>query len=98
MKPTIRTILLCLGLAVSFPVAGPVFAQTPLAADALSDQTLKNMLDGLGLEPKALSKGFLVVVKADTWTFNIQLVLSSDKTKLGMNANLGAVSNPLAAP
>jgi len=33
-------------------------------------------------------------VKRDTWTLNVQLVLSADKTKLGMNANAGIVENP----
>ena len=98
MKTTFRTIVLGLGLALSLLAAGPVLAQTPVAADALSDPTLKSMLDGMGLEPKALSKGFLLAIKSGTWTFNVQVVLSPDKTKLGMNANLGLVSNAGVVP
>ena len=52
----------------------------------------------MGLEPKALSKGFLLAIKSGTWTFNVQVVLSPDKTKLGMNANLGLVSNAGVVP
>lgn len=57
----------------------------------LSNDTLKSMLDGLGYEPKALSKGYLIALKKDTWTINMQLVLSPDLTKVGLNANLGAI-------
>jgi len=69
------------------------------AADApkdggLTDDGLKTMLDNMGFEPKALSKGYLIAVKRDDWTFNIQLVLSGDGTKLGFNSNLGAVEDP----
>lgn len=60
----------------------------------LSNDTLRQMLDGMGYEPKAISKGFLVVIKRDAWTCNIQLVLSDNKSKLGMNANLGLVKDP----
>jgi hypothetical protein len=55
------------------------------------DDELKDMLTGLGFEPKAIAKGFLVTIKQDTWTTYVQLVLSNDKTKIGMNANLGKV-------
>ena len=61
------------------------------AGVVLANDSLKTMLDGLGYEPKALSKGYLVAIKKDTWTINIQLVLSPDQTKLGLNANLGSI-------
>jgi hypothetical protein len=57
----------------------------------LTDDTLMKFLDDMGWEPKKLSKGYLVAVKQDTWTLNTQVVLSDDKTKLGLNANLGVV-------
>lgn len=60
----------------------------------LTDASLKEMLTNMGLEPKGLSKGYLIAVKRDDWTYNIQLVLSQDVTKLGFNANLGSVDNP----
>lgn len=61
-----------------------------------SDDDLKTVLDNLGLEPKQLSAGYLVSVKQDTWTFHIQFVVSGDKTKVGLNANLGEVKDPTA--
>ena len=64
------------------------------ASGQLSDDGLRQMLDGMGLEPKALTKGFLIAIKRDTWTYYIQLVLSDNKEKLGMNSNLGIVENP----
>jgi hypothetical protein len=67
---------------------------TPSASAQLSDNELRQMLDGLGLEPKPLSKGFLVVIQRDGWTSNIQVVLSENKEKLGLNANLGSVKDP----
>jgi hypothetical protein len=86
-------------------VLGPISAsaQTPPASPAppsggLTDAGLKELLDGLGLEPKPLSKGYLIAVKRDTWTFNIQLVLSKDLTKIGMNSNLGMVPDPASVP
>jgi hypothetical protein len=60
----------------------------------LDSASLETMLTGLGFEPKSLSKGYLIAVKRDTWTFNMQLVLSGDGTKLGFNANLGTVPDP----
>lgn len=64
------------------------------ARDSLSNDDLKTMLANLGFEPKPLSKGFLIAIKRDTWTLNMQLVLSGDSTKIGLNANLGKVENP----
>jgi hypothetical protein len=65
-----------------------------LTIPALTDDSLKQMLDTMGYEPKKLSKGYLLAVKRDSWTINIQLVLSKDNTKLGFNANLGKVDDP----
>ncbi|MBZ5533701.1 MAG: hypothetical protein LAO20_19905 [Acidobacteriia bacterium] len=64
------------------------------APNQLTNDSLRQMLDGMGLEPKALSKGYLIVIKRDTWTYNMQLVLSENQEKLGFNANLGIVENP----
>jgi hypothetical protein len=63
------------------------------AAEALTDDTLKQSLEGMGFEPKALSKGFLIQSKQDTWTLNVQVVLSGDTRKIGLNANLGKVDD-----
>lgn len=64
------------------------------APNALDNDSLKTMLDSMGYAPTALSKGYLIAIKRDTWTYNMQLVLSDDQTKLGINANLGVVENP----
>src|SRR5690349_15636695 len=64
------------------------------SGQTLDDSGLQSMLEGLGYEPKKLSKGYLIAVKKDTWTFNMQFVLSADNSRLGMNANLGKVDNP----
>src|SRR5437868_6343743 len=71
----------------------------PMAAkrdtpDPLTDDTLKTTLENMGYAPTALSKGYLIVTKRDTWTYNMQLLLSDNQTKLGLNANLGMVDNP----
>ena len=70
----------------------------PAAAQQLDDAGLKTMLDGLGYEPKPLTKGFLIAIKSGEWTYNMQLTLSPDKTKLGINANLGSVDDIDAVP
>jgi len=91
----------------SLPVAGlmalilwGVTALAPLglaqdnAQGQLDNEALGKLLSNMGYEPKALSKGWLIAVKQNTWTFNIQLVCSKDLTKIGLNANLGAVKDP----
>jgi len=61
---------------------------------ALTDESLQKTLDGLGYEPKKLGNGYLISLKKDTWTYNMQFVLSKDLSRLGMNANLGVVEKP----
>ena len=67
-------------------------AQTP--GDTLTDDSLLQTLVNMGYEPKKLSKGALIVVKQDTWTLNLQVVLSPNAEKVGLNANLGKVDDP----
>lgn len=64
------------------------------AGQTLTDDTLKTTLDNMGFEPKKLSKGYLLAIKQDTWTLNVQIVLSPDARKVGLNANLGKVDEP----
>jgi hypothetical protein len=64
------------------------------SADELTNDTLKQSLSNMGFEPKALSKGFLIQSKQDSWTLNVQVVLSGDNRKIGLNANLGKVEDP----
>lgn len=75
-------------------VLAPVIQAKGADGQALDDEGVQTMLSGLGYEPKKLTKGFLITVKKDTWTYYVQFVLSSDKSRLGMNANLGSVPNP----
>jgi len=88
--------LLAISFCVAFAISPRLYSQEnkPAAAGALADDGLRKMLDGMGYEPKPLTKGFLLSVKRDTWTINIQLVISANGEKIGMNANLGAVENP----
>ena len=67
----------------------PKQAEAP--SQSLTDETLKTTLDGMGFEPKKLSKGYLLVIKQDNWPLNVQIVLSPDARKVGLNANLGKV-------
>jgi len=69
-------------------------ATMPAEGQELVNDTLKQMLDGMGMEPKALSKGFLVALKQDTWTINLQVLISENKLKIGLNANLGKIDDP----
>jgi len=85
----------------SAPFAPRVFAgnrKLLVQQDSLTDESLKSLLDGMGLEPKKLSKGYLIAIKREAWTYNMQLVLSGDGTKLGINANLGVVDKPEEVP
>ncbi|HLK14420.1 MAG TPA: hypothetical protein VKT78_06420 [Fimbriimonadaceae bacterium] len=81
-------------LAVTAPIAIAGHGAHVQAAQSLDNASLKTVLEGMGYEPKALSKGYLIAIKRDDWTYNMQLVLSSDSSKLGINANLGKVDKP----
>lgn len=98
-----RGILCAAAAAATFAfgvVSPPAIAQPdpPAAVQALDDAGLKTMLEGLGYEVKALSKGFLIAYADDDWTISVQIVLSNDKTKMGFNANLGKVDDLSAVP
>jgi len=59
----------------------------------LDNDSLKAMLTNMGYAPTDLSKGYLIAIKRDSWTYNMQLVLSADQSKIGINANLGKVED-----
>jgi hypothetical protein len=86
--------LLALALVLAASLAAfPAAAQAPPScAVALTDPCLLAMLQQMGLEPKPLSKGFLVAIKQGTWTNNIQVVISANGKKVGFNSNLGLVT------
>lgn len=64
------------------------------AGQMVTDASLQQMLDNMGFEPKKLSNGYLITIKRDSWTYYVQVSLSSDKTKMGLNSNLGVVEKP----
>jgi hypothetical protein len=68
------------------------------SAGAITDPGLKQMLKNLGYAPKELSKGYQITIKKNNWTFNIQVVLSDNKEKMGMNTIAGDVKQPLDVP
>jgi hypothetical protein len=90
MKTAFVAGAIALGLLAQAPQAS---AQGAGCAPQLNDACLNQLLVGMGYEPKALSKGFLIVKKEDSWTINMQAVLSSDGRKIGLNANLGMVND-----
>ncbi len=69
-------------------------AEVKQAGEVLTDENLQQTLVNMGYEPKKLSKGYLLAIKQDTWTLNLQIVLSGDKNKVGLNANVGKVEDP----
>ena len=75
-------------------LAPHVRASQPVAQGDLTSESLQKMLDDMGYLPKKLSVGYLISISRDSWTFHIQLVLSKDGSKLGMNSNLGAIPKP----
>jgi hypothetical protein len=99
---TIACAALVLGGSTDLPAAPPV-QEAPLpvlsaVSQSLTDATLLQLLDGLGYAPKKLSKGYLIAIQRESWTYYVQLVLSPDQTKLGMNANLATSADPAALP
>lgn len=89
----IRPLLLAASLSLSSIAAAQTAPATQPPPGGVTDSGLEAKLVGLGYEPKKLSKGYLITVKRDTWTLYVQLVLSGDMTKMGMNANLGEVTD-----
>ena len=93
-KPLCFATMACL-LALLSPLTSHAITPddaTETAPGALTDESLKQMLTAMGYSPKALSQGFLISFKgAGTWTINLQLLLSPNGKKLGLNANLGKV-------
>ncbi|MFI5384663.1 MAG: hypothetical protein ACHQ50_00945, partial [Fimbriimonadales bacterium] len=74
-------------------------ARSPISAQLdggqeLTDDTLRSMLKGLGFEPEALDGGFAVSISRDGWVDTMLLTLSPDRTKIGINSNLGVVDKP----
>jgi len=82
-----------LAVAAGLLAAGPqARAAVPASCTAaLTNDCLFTTLTDMGLSPRALSKGYLVTFKQDTWTINVQFVLSPNLSRLGLNANLGMV-------
>jgi hypothetical protein len=73
-------------------------AQAENCGTVMSDSCLMTVLTDMGYAPKKLSKGYLLAIKHGTWTINMQVVLSGDGSKMGMNANLGQVPDPSSIP
>lgn len=93
--PAAAAVAIALWLVTFFAPSGHAqTSQAGTAPQALDDDALSAMLTGLGYEPKKLTHGFLISAKKDDWTYYLQFVLSPDKTRLGMNANMGAVADP----
>jgi hypothetical protein len=88
LSAMLTVLMVCLTLALPAPAKAQ--------GVALNDDSLTTMLADMGFAPKKLSKGFLIVAQQDKWTLNVQVVLSEDHTKLGLNANLGDVPNEQA--
>src|SRR5438067_6670995 len=63
------------------------------ARGVLTDVSLSQMLTEMGFEPKKLKQGYVVAIKQGEWTYNVQFVISANKEKLGLNANMGSVED-----
>jgi hypothetical protein len=92
MKKAIFSILLiAFTICICIP-AHPAAAE--MEGVTLTRDGLSQFLSNMGYEPKGLSKGYLLAVKQDTWTLNMQVVISENGQKIGLNANLGKVEYP----
>lgn len=101
MRKTISaTALFAIVLWAGTLLAGGLRAQEaaddtrPPAKASLTDASLFQMLDEMGYEPKKLKQGVVVSIKQGDWTFNVQLLISPNKEKIGLNANMGLVEDP----
>lgn len=89
-------------LGVGTLVAGSIRAQepqeevAPATRGVLNDASLQQMLVDMGYEPKKLKQGYVVAIKQGEWTFNVQFLISPNKEKIGLNANVGTVDDTSA--
>jgi len=68
-------------------------AQAGMAcAGVLKNDCLPQTLTDMGLEPKPLGEGYLILIERDGWKLYVDLIISSDNTKVGFNSNLGDVN------
>ena len=68
----------------------------PAVQASLTDTSLLQLLTDMGFEPKKLKQGYVVAIKQGEWTYNVQFVISANKEKLGLNANMGSVEDASA--
>jgi hypothetical protein len=61
-------------------------------AGVLKNDCLPQTLTDMGLEPKPLGEGYLILIERDGWKLYVDLIISSDNTKVGFNSNLGDVN------
>ena len=61
-------------------------------AGVLMKDCLSQTLTDMGLEPKPLGEGYLILVERDGWKLYVDVIISSDNTKVGFNSNLGNVN------
>ena len=98
-KPISIVVAVATLLCAATLLAGRIRAQepqeevTPAVRGVLNDTSLQQMLVDLGHEPKKLKQGYVVAIKQGEWTFNVQLVISPNKEKIGLNANVGTVDD-----
>ncbi len=83
-----------ISIAVGAVALLAVWQQGNEAPEVLTDESLRAMLVGLGYEPKAMDGGFVVTLKRDGWNDTMLLAFSADHSKLGINSNLGVVTDP----
>jgi hypothetical protein len=95
--------LFALGLWCATAAVAVVHAQSTAPANVavvapLTDDGLKAMLIGLGYAPTKLSKGYQIVIKRSDWTYTIQVLLSDNRSKLGMNTIVRDLKHPDNVP
>jgi hypothetical protein len=79
--------------AVSASRLGAQDEVRPAARGVLTDTSLSQMLTEMAYEPKKLKQGYVVAIKQGEWTYNVQFVISPNREKLGLNANMGSVED-----
>jgi hypothetical protein len=76
------------------PAQAPGNQEGPPTTGVLSEDGLSRMLTDMGYEPKKLKQGYVVAIKHEEWTYNVQCVISPNREKIGLNANVGTVEDP----
>ncbi|HLJ55197.1 MAG TPA: hypothetical protein VKT77_09155 [Chthonomonadaceae bacterium] len=96
LAAAIAALLAATGITGRLHAQEPQDVAPPAVRGSLTDAGLQQMLLDMGYEPRRLKQGYVVAIKQGEWVFNVQFLISPNREKVGLNANVGTVEDPAA--